>query len=82
MRPGSIYKLGYYPTQAQTLAAIQTFLSAKPDTPIRMLDPCTGAGVALFHISRHLVDSTPDVQLRVIDHQMVYRGKVDEIGLR
>ena len=69
MRPDAMYKLGYYPTQPQTLAAIQTFLTAEPGTPIRLLDPCAGAGDALFHISRHLVVSTPDLRpdLRLVE---------------
>jgi hypothetical protein len=64
-----MYKLGYYPTQPQTLAAIQTFLSAEPGTPIRLPDPVAGAGDALFHISRYLVDSAPEIcpDLRLVE---------------
>ena len=46
-------KYGYYPTDCETLAAIEAHLSCA-DAHVRAFDPCCGEGAALYEVCQHL----------------------------
>jgi len=47
-------KNGYFPTDAETISRVLSAVEAGGSGPLRLLDPCSGEGIALAEVKAHL----------------------------
>ncbi|MBW1666972.1 MAG: class I SAM-dependent methyltransferase [Deltaproteobacteria bacterium] len=63
MRLAAQAKMGYYPTPKNVTSIISKFIKRQHKGLIRILDPCTGEGIALKFIGDHLGAETYGIEI-------------------